>query len=60
MAIFSHTYAFQPATPVDFRPGLPGADYLPAIPPKLARSWSTDSHGDPVCRWRAIAKASAH
>jgi hypothetical protein len=60
MAVFSRSHAFQPATPVDFRPGLPGADYLPAPSLKLARSWSTDSHEDPVSRWRAIAKASAH
>ena len=60
MAVFSHTRTFQNATPVGFRPEPSGADFPPAIPPRLAGFWSIDPAGTLVWRWRTIAADSAH
>ena len=54
MAVFSHTRAFQNATPVGFTPEWRATDYLPAIPVRLAGSWRADDDGRLICRWRAI------
>ena len=59
MAVFSHTRAFQNATPIGFRPGPPAAAFPPAIPRRLAGVWSIDPAGTLVWRWRTIAVAAA-
>ena len=54
MAVFSHTRAFQNATPVGYPPEWRATDYLPAISPRLVAWWSADVDGRLACRWRAI------
>jgi hypothetical protein len=54
MAVFTHTHAFQNATPTRFRPERVVFESLPATPPRLAGSWSIDADGRLTWRWRVV------